>query len=167
MKAFIESQFGYCPLIWMFHSRKLNNKINKLHERALRLIYKDQDSTFEELLSKDKSFTVHHRNLQKLATEMYKAKNKLSPSFMNSIFPYSQNQYNMRISQNFKTHNIKTVYKGSETIAFRGPIIWRLVPEDIKSSKSLTEFKAKIEKWRPDGCTCRICKVFVNGLGFL
>ena len=47
MKAFIESQFGYCPLIWMFHSRKLNNKINKLHERALRLVYKDQDSTFE------------------------------------------------------------------------------------------------------------------------
>ena len=41
LKAFIESQFSYCPLIWMFHSRNLNNKINKLHERALRLVYKD------------------------------------------------------------------------------------------------------------------------------
>ena len=41
MKAFIESQFGYCPLIWMFHSRTLNNKINRIHERAQRITYKD------------------------------------------------------------------------------------------------------------------------------
>ena len=40
LKAFIESQFGYCPLVWMFHSRTLNNRINRLHERALRLVYK-------------------------------------------------------------------------------------------------------------------------------
>ena len=40
MKTFIESQFNYCPLIWMFHSRQLNSKINKLHERALRIVYK-------------------------------------------------------------------------------------------------------------------------------
>ena len=72
MKAFIESQFGYCPLIWMFHSRTLNNRINRLHERALRLAYKDRKSSFEQLLYLDKSFTIHHRNLQKLAIAMYK-----------------------------------------------------------------------------------------------
>ena len=59
MKAFIESQFAYCPLIWMFHSRELNNKITKLHERALRLVYSDHISTFDELT--DESLTVHHR----------------------------------------------------------------------------------------------------------
>ena len=79
MKSFIESQFSYCPLVWMFHSRSLNNRINKLHERGLRLVYKDSHLTFEELLHKDKSFTIHHRNLQKLATEMYKIHNNLSP----------------------------------------------------------------------------------------
>ena len=68
MKAFIESQFGYCPLIWMFHSRTLNNRINRLHERALRLVYKNSTLSFEELLQKDNSVTIHHRNLQKLAT---------------------------------------------------------------------------------------------------
>ena len=72
MKAFIESQFAYCPLVWMFYSRTLNNRTNKLHERALRLVYKDTHLTFNELLRKDNSFTIHHRNLQKLATEMYK-----------------------------------------------------------------------------------------------
>ena len=63
MKAFVSSQFAYCPLIWMFHSRQINHKINKLHERALRIVYNDHFSSFEELLSKDKSVTVHQRNL--------------------------------------------------------------------------------------------------------
>ena len=47
LKAFIESQFGYCPLVWMFHSRTLNNRVNKIHERALRLVYKDNKLTFD------------------------------------------------------------------------------------------------------------------------
>ena len=53
MKPFFESQFGYCPIIWMFCSRGVNNKINHLHERALTIIYRDNISTFEELLEKD------------------------------------------------------------------------------------------------------------------
>ena len=72
MKAFIESQFGYCPLVWMYHSRTLNNRINRLHERALRLVYTDPSLTFDKLLRKDNSFQVHHRNLQIFVTEMYK-----------------------------------------------------------------------------------------------
>ena len=86
MRAFIENEFNYCPFTWMFHNRTLNNKINKLHERALRLTYKDEKSTFSELLEKDKSVTIHERNIQKLATLMYKVKNKISPPIINEIF---------------------------------------------------------------------------------
>ena len=60
MKAFITSQFSYCPLIWMLHSTTLNNRINDIHERALRLTYDDQ-SSFKQLLEKDHSVTVHHK----------------------------------------------------------------------------------------------------------
>ena len=102
MKAFIKSQFGYCPLIWMFHSRMLNSRINKLHERALRIVYKNSNLTFEELLQKDKSFTIHHRNLQKLATEMYEIKNNYSPLMMKYIFPDSTNPYKLRKKNPFK-----------------------------------------------------------------
>ena len=63
MKAFVESQFGYCPLIWMFHSRGLNNKINRMHERALTITYKDKSSTFPQLLENDNSVSIHHRNV--------------------------------------------------------------------------------------------------------
>ena len=86
MKTLIQSQFNYCSLTWMFHSRILNNKINKLHERALRLVYKNENLTFQDLLELDNSVTVHQKNLPKLSTEMYKAKNNLSPLPMQDLF---------------------------------------------------------------------------------
>ena len=74
MKAFIESQFNYCPLVWMFHNRTINNRINRLHERALRLVYKDEivnNISFKDLLDKDGAVRIHDRNLKRLAVEMY------------------------------------------------------------------------------------------------
>ena len=63
----------------MFHSRQLNKKINKIQERALRITYKDAESTYSELLQKDCAVTIHTKNLQLLMTEMYKTKNGLNP----------------------------------------------------------------------------------------
>ena len=78
MKAFITSQFNYCPLIWMFHSRQLNNRINKIQERALRLVYKDNKLTVDDLLKLDNSVTIHQQNLQIVATEIFKVKKQIS-----------------------------------------------------------------------------------------
>ena len=86
MKTFIQSQFNYNPLVWMFHSRTLNHKINKLHERALRIVYKNDEQTFKDLLDEDDSVTIQHRNLQRLAIEMFKIKNHLSPLSMQELF---------------------------------------------------------------------------------
>ena len=69
MKAFIELQFGYCPLVRIFHSQSLNNKINRIHKRALRITYNGKSSSFQKLLEKDNSVTIHHRNIKILATE--------------------------------------------------------------------------------------------------
>ena len=63
MKAFIESQFAYCPLIWMFCQRSSNTRINHLHESALRIVYNDNESAFEDLLQKDNSVSIHHKNI--------------------------------------------------------------------------------------------------------
>ena len=167
MKAFIESQFGYCPLVWMFHSRKLNNRINALHEKALRLVYSNSTLSFTELLTLDGSFTIHHRNLQKLATEMFKVKHSLSPTFMKELLPVSTCRYNLRNAPEFVASNIHTVYNGTETISFRGPKIWSLVPQGIKNSESIHEFKNKIKYWKPVGCTCRLCKTYIHNLGFI
>ena len=73
MNHFIASQFCYCPLVWMFLSRTLNNRINKIQERALRLAYKNEISlSFDDILKRDKLVSIHQKNLQILATEIYK-----------------------------------------------------------------------------------------------
>ena len=72
------AQFNYSPLIWMCHNRRHKNKINRLHERLLRLICNDKRSSFEDLLERDNSVSVHHKNLQALAIEMFKVHSKTS-----------------------------------------------------------------------------------------
>ena len=162
MRTFIQSQFNNCPLIWMFHSRVLNHKINSLHERALRVVYKNDNLTFAELLDKDGSFTIHDRNLQKLALEMYKVKHKISPSPVCEIFTPSPLE-----TKDWVIPNARTVKNGLETIRYRGPKTWDLVPFEIRNSNSLAIFKSRIKNWKPVGCTCRLCKTYVFGVGFV
>ena len=85
MNTFIKSQFSYSPLTWMFHSRKSNNHINRIHESVLRTVYNDYMTTFENLLLINNSVSNHHKNFQVLATEIYKMKNKIAPEIMNDI----------------------------------------------------------------------------------
>ena len=167
MRAFITSQFSYAPLTWMFHSRTLNNKINKIHERALRLVYDDENLTFQELLDLDGSITIHHKNIQRLAIEMFKIKNNLSPPLMNDIFKENTNTYDLRKKRCWEPTNVRTVHFGTETISYRGPKTWDMVPQHIKDAISLQEFKNKIKTWKLNECTCRLCKTFIPQLGFI
>ncbi len=166
-KTFIESQFSYCPLVWMFHSRSINMRINRLHERALRLVYNDQDSTFEDLLTKDKSCTIHQRNIQALALEIFKTKNSLNPVFMKDIFIERSNRYNLRGNRELETMNIRTVHHGEDTLRYLGSKIWQLVPDNIKISKSVEIFKKQIRKWIPSDCPCRLCKTYIHRVGYI
>ena len=88
MRALVLSHFSYCPLIWMFYDRALNHRINHIHERALRIAYKDYDNDFGSLLEQSKSVPILERNLQLLMTEIYNTKCGLNPPFLcNEILP--------------------------------------------------------------------------------
>ena len=122
LKEFIESQFNYCPLIWTLHSRTVNNKINRLHERSHRIVYSDQSSMFEELLERDKTFSIHHKNIQSVAIEIYKFVNGLSPEIMNSAFNLKENNgYSRRNVYELYSRNPRTVKYGTETISYLAP----------------------------------------------
>ena len=94
----------------MFHSRKLNHRINKIHGRALRIVYNDHKCTFEELLERDNSFTIQERNLQKLAIEIFKVNNELSVQFVSENFHFVENHYNFRhkSGKKFKVDYVET-----------------------------------------------------------
>ena len=131
MKAFIESQFGYSPLVWMFHSQSLNNKINRIHERALRITYNDKSSNFPELLDKDNSVTIHHRNIRTLAIETYKFLQGLSPSLFNEIFVERELSYSLRGDNRLARRRVDSVRHGTESVSFLAPKIWDIFPKEI------------------------------------
>jgi ribonuclease P/MRP protein subunit RPP40 len=165
MQSFISSQFGYCRLVWIFHSRKLNSRINKLHERALRLVYQDENSTFEELLKKDESFTVHERNIQSLGIELYKVAYGLAPEIMRLVFPCNpQGKYPW--DNIFQTFNVKTKSWGLESLGYLGPKIWSIIPMDMKKLPA-SKFSNEIRTWKPDKCPCTLCRTYIHNLGYV
>ena len=169
LKTFIESQFSYCSLVWMFCSRIMNRKINHIHERALRLVYFDYISSFEELLEKDKSISIHHKNIHNIAIEMYKVINNLSLPLMNEIVDLSNfSDRTTRSGDIFVRPKIHKVFKGENSIRNFGPIVWNnMVPDNLKKCSNLAEFKKSIKLWTPRNCPCRLCKIYVKDVGFI
>ena len=168
LTSFFNSQFSFSPLIWMFHNRELNYKINQLHYRALRIIYRDNISSFNELLLRDGSFSIHIRNIQSLTIEMFKVFKGLAPSFMDNVFPIKYNSIATRANVVFyNPDNPKTSVYGQETLRELGPKIWNLLPDNFKELPTLNEFKLSIRKWSPSKCPCRLCKTYIPELGFI
>ena len=161
VKSFTESQFGYCPLIWMFHGRGLNNKIDHLDERSLLMVYKDSNSFFKELLKKDNSFTVHHRNIQPLAIELLKVKKNLSNTIMNNILQTRILLFNLRSNTNFARSFVNTSRFGLNLLRYFASVVW------IKNASNLNIFKNKIRKLEPKECHCDLCRPYVSNLGFV
>ena len=134
----------------MFHSRRLNKKINNVHEKVLRIVYSGYKSTFQKLQDKDASFSVHHKNIQTLAIEIYKHIHGLLPAIMGEVFKINRTfPYNLRTQNDFSSRVSKTVKYGTETISFSAPKVWALVPEKMKECSCLKAFKSKIRKWKP------------------
>ena len=151
----------------MFHSGRFNNKINCIHERALKITYQDNTSTFQELLNKENSVSKHYRNLQVLATEMFKIHRVLSPEILRETFVSKTSSNNLRRNDIFEKRQVHSVYHGTESLSFLGPEIWDLVPVKLKQSESLDSFKLKIKNWVPFECPCRLYKTYIQQVGFL
>ena len=166
-KSFFESQFKYCNVVWMCHTRQSNNKINMLHERALRLVYNDYLTSFDELLIIDCSVRIHVSNMHSLAIELYKVFKGLTNSNFQELFRRNSNSNNLRNLNDLLIPFIRTVWKGKNLIRYFGAIQWNSIPDNIKSIPTLTAFKSKIKTWKPQHCPCRLCRCYINGVGFI
>ena len=137
------------------HSKKLNNKINQLHERCLRVTINDGLSSFEELLKRDNSASVHNRNIQCLAIELCKVFNGKSPDIMYNVFFLSKSSnQDIRNRRTFTTRSVKTVYYGTETLSYLAPKVLGLIPNNINSLENLSKFKKAIKNWKPEVWPC-------------
>ena len=150
----------------MYCQRQSNTLINKIHERALRIAYNDYVSSFETLLEKDGSLSIHQRNIQSLAIEIFKMNNDLNPIFMKEIFRPVNHNYNTR-RDNLYFLNPRTVSYGLETFGYRANQIWNSIPNEIKSVKDIDTFKILLAKNNANLCTCNLCKEYIPNIGYI
>ena len=167
LSSFVHCHFAYAPLVWMFSSREINNRINRIHKKALEILYDDSISSFELLLKRNEGFTVHEKNIQLLMVEMFKAKNGIEPQLLQGIF--EKNDYHgptLRNSKYFKRPNVNTVKYGERSLQNLGTRLWSQIPNFIQETDTLGKFKEYMKKWRPTKCPCDICKEYVYGVGY-
>ena len=138
MNSFSKSQFCYCPLVWMCYSRTMNNKINHLHERWLREITCNSNiSSFKELLERDGPVSIHDRNLQILATEMFKVYSNTAPPILTEIFNKRNPNYQLCHTLHFSVPSVRSVYNWAESLSFLCSKIWDIVLTEFKNSEKL------------------------------
>ena len=131
----------------MFCSKSANKEINRTNKRALRLLYEDYDSSFEQLLEKDESITVHQRILQNLITEIYKTINQINPAYMWEFFVEKDMPYNLRTKVLCRLPQAQTNKYGLDSLSFRGSLLWNALKDEVKRAGTLTKFKKLIVKW--------------------
>ena len=113
----------------MFYEKKRHelHEINNFHERSLRIIYDDCNSKFEDFLTTDSSFIIHHQNIQTLEIEMF----KIHQGFSQISFLDENNFYSLRSQPDFQIPRINTILKGAESVQYLGPVIWNNIPIEI------------------------------------
>ena len=144
-------------MTWKFCNRRANNRITKLHERALRLLYDDYETLFSEFLAKDGSFTAHHTNVQTLLFE----------SCFIDLFSAVNGNYNLRSQLDFRIPGINKGFYGANSIMYSGSMIWNSLPNDLRNICDFDLYKTLIQRWKSVDCPCRLCKHYLDGLGFI
>ena len=98
---------------------------------------------------------------------MFKVKHDLCPPFIKELFTHKSNENGSRSGDTFVRPNVDSVFKGEQSLRSFGPTVWNsMLPDNLKSCKSLGEFKNRIKSWTPTNCPCKLCKTYIAGVGY-
>ena len=142
--AFINSQFNYGPLAWIFCRNKQYIKIQKIHQKALTVVY-NSNKNYDELLRDNNEVSIHRNHLRALTCEVFKSLNNLNPEFMWSPFVFKNITYNIRKGPFLRLHAAKSTSYGINSVLFRGCLLWHSLPQTIKYTEYIVELKTKMK----------------------
>ena len=156
IESFVLANFNYCPLVWHFCSSESMKKLERIQERALRLLLNDYESDYEALLLKSNKSTLQIRRIKLLAIEIFKTINDLNPPYMKEIFKLNTRKNSG--SKKLVAQSQKSMKYGSYSLRSLGPRIWNKLPTSIRDSNTLSTFKELIKSWAGPTCRCSSCK---------
>ena len=131
----------------------VNNKISRLHERALQIVYNDHESSFEQFLIEGNSFYmnddelwwwIHHQNIHRLMIEIYEIFNNMTNVYYKDHFVRSSHDFSLWSQQDLVIPSVNSVCKGKSSLRHFGSVIWNSLPNEIRHSETLSVFKSKI-----------------------
>ena len=162
--SFISSHFNYSPLVWFFTSKASIAKMQKIQERALRFVLKDSVSDYETLLAKSGVDSFRIATIKIMAIEIYKILNDMGPDYLSCLYSKSNTPYQLRDDNKLIQPLKRTTTFGIKSFAYFGTHLWNMLPNHIKNSVSLYDFKSLIRKWSGPTCCCSVCTQVVWSL---
>ena len=156
--SFILSNFNYCPLVWHFCGENNTKKIEHIQERALRFIYDDDKSSYEQLLEMSKLPSLKIRRLRLLGIQTYKMLNKNSPVYLHDLINTKNNMYSFRYRNTVDVPRVRTTRYGLHSLRYAATKLWNDLPNEYRQDMSLDHFKNLMNKWGGEVCKCNFCK---------
>ena len=157
-KSFVRSNFGYCPIVWHFCSKTNTDKMEKLQYRALRLVYSDFDSSYEELLKRANMNTLTLTRILKIALETFKILKNLSPSYILDLVKFKSTNYSFRYQNLAELPRVNTESYGRKSFRNEAAHVWNSLPNELRTTTDFKEFGRLIRTWEGTSCKCSMCK---------
>jgi hypothetical protein len=158
--SFIISVFNYCPLVWHFCNKSDHKKIEKINERALRVVYNDYTRSYDDLLKIGNKMSLYNFRMFNFAAELYKIKQGKSVEMMKVFDIPKQTPYNLRQNDQNVVPLVKTTNYGIKSFRYLSSHIWNQIPDDIKQAKDVKSFKLLMQNWSGFKCKCAVCQNF-------
>ena len=159
--SFILSNFNYCPLVWHFCGEVNTSKIEKIQERALRFVYLDTTSSYEDLLMKANLPSLKIRRMRELAMAAFKIihKDDKTPSYLHNLITMRNDVYSFRYSNSATLPNVRTTRYGLSSFRFSAAKLWNSLPEHMRNTASVSQFQGMVQQWNgKDTCRCSACR---------
>ena len=134
--------------------------MEKIQERALKFIYNENHSTYEELLAKSKLPSLKIRRIRSIAIETFKIINKETPQYLHDLVTLKNNKYNFRYSNTAHIPTVKTTRYGLNSFRYYASKTWNELPEHFRKETSYNQFKSLINSWNGSSCHCSFCAWF-------
>ena len=145
--SYINSNFNYCQVAWMFTSKTNLDKLEKTDKRALKLMTDDNDMDYESMCKQLKQLSIHKRCIKQVAIQMYKINRNIGPQYLQNLFTVRESNYDMRDDNLFNIPNFMTITYGKKSLKYYGAKLWSSIPIEYKSLDSITRFKPAVHAW--------------------
>ena len=155
--SFVLSNFNFCPMSWHFCSEANTKKMEKLQERALRFVYSDYNSSYDDMLTKINLPTLKLRRIKSMAIETFKIFHDMSPPVLSNLIVKKNSVISFRYSNILQIPSVRTTTAGKNSFRYAAPVLWNFLPEHFRKCSNFSQFKKLVTSWNGKSCNCIAC----------